>query len=45
MRIYEGEDRYNYILNELYPPKNGSGITPLDKWLTLQDMSHIVATY
>jgi len=42
---YAGEDRHNYILNELHPPKNGSGFAPPDKWLTFPYMSHIVATY
>jgi len=45
MRIHGGEDRYNYILNGLHPPENGSGFAPPDKWLTLPDMGHIVATY
>ena len=31
MRIYAGEGRYNYILNGLHPPKNGSGFAPPDK--------------
>jgi len=34
-RIYRSKDRYNYILNELHPPENRSGIAHLDKWLTL----------
>jgi len=45
MRIYVGEDHYNYILNELNPPKNGNGFAPPNKWLKLSDMNHIVATY
>ena len=45
MRIYGGEDRYNYILNGLHPSENGSGFVPSDKWLTLPYMGHIVATY
>jgi len=44
IRIYAGECCYNYILNGLYPPKNGSGFAPPDKWLTLPDMGHIVAS-
>ena len=44
VHIYAGEGHYN-ILNGFYPPKNGSGFAPPDKWLTLPDMSHIVATY
>jgi len=32
-------------LNGLLPPKNGSSFAPPDKWLTLPDMGHIVATY
>jgi len=35
MRIYMSKDHYNYILNGLHPPENRSGITLLDKWLTL----------
>jgi len=45
IEIYAGEDRYNYILNGLHLPQNGSGFAPPDKWLTLPDMGHIVATY
>jgi len=44
IKIYAGERRYNYILNGFYPPKNGSCITPPDKWLTLPDMGHIIAS-
>jgi len=33
------------ILNGLHPPENSSGIALSDKWLTLLDMSHIIATY
>jgi len=45
VRIYAGECRYNYILKGLYPPKKCSGFAPPDKWLTLPDIGHIVATY
>jgi hypothetical protein len=45
MRIYGGEDHYNYILNVLHPPENSSGFAHPDKWLTLSDMCLIVATY
>jgi len=45
IKIYAGECRYNYyILDGLHPPKNGSGFAPPDKWLTLPDMRHIVAS-
>jgi len=43
--VYLGEDRYNYILNSLHPPKNSGGIALVDKWLTFLDMGHIVANY
>ncbi|AET02411.2 hypothetical protein MTR_8g040220 [Medicago truncatula] len=39
------EGRYNYILKGFYPPKNYSGFAPPDKWLTLPDVGHNVATY
>ena len=42
--IYASEDRYNHILDGLHPPKNVSGFAPPDKWLTLPDMGHIVAS-
>jgi len=42
--IYAVERRYNYILNGLYPLENGSCFAPPDKWLTLPDMGHIVAS-
>jgi hypothetical protein len=45
MRIYKSKDCYNYILNRLHPPENRNGIALLDKWLTLPNMSHIVATH
>jgi len=45
MRIYGSEERYNYILNGLRPLENSSGIAPPDKWLTLSNLNHIVATY
>jgi len=44
IEIYVGEDRYNYILDGLHPPKNVSAFEPPDKWLTLPDMRHIVAS-
>ena len=40
--VYEGEDRYNYILNGLYPPANMSGIAHVDKWLTFSDMDTLL---
>ncbi|AES96475.1 hypothetical protein MTR_5g037560 [Medicago truncatula] len=43
--VYAGEDRYNYILNDLHPPTNSGGIALVDKWLTLPVMGHIVANY
>jgi len=46
VRVYAGEDRYNYILNGLHPPTNMKGCAHLvDKWLTFLDMGHIVANY
>jgi len=44
IEIYESERRYNYILDGLHPPKNASSFAPPDKWLTLPDMGHIVAS-
>jgi len=38
------EERFNYIMNGLYPPRNSSEIAFKDKWFTLPDMSYIVAT-
>jgi len=38
------EPHYNYILDGLHPPKNASSFAPPDKWLTLRDMRHIVAS-
>jgi hypothetical protein len=46
VRVYAGEDRYNYILNGLHPPKNMKGYAHLvDKWFTIPDIRHIVANY
>ena len=45
MPIYDTEERYNKILNDLYPPKCTSGIAPVDKWLTTLDMGHIIVSY
>ncbi|KEH35362.1 hypothetical protein MTR_3g088695 [Medicago truncatula] len=42
--VYASEDRYKYILDGLHPPKNPSSSAPPDKWLTLSDMGHIVAS-
>ena len=44
MPIYDTEERYNKILNGLYPPKCTSGIASVDKWLTTPDMGHIIAS-
>jgi len=44
MPIYDTEERYNKILNGLYPPKCTSGIAPVGKWLTAPDMGHIIAS-
>jgi len=44
IEIYASERRYNYILDGLHPPKNASSFAPPDKWLTLLDMGHIVAS-
>ena len=36
--VYAGDDRYNnYILNDLHPPANISGIAHVDKWLIFFD--------
>ena len=45
VRVYVGEDRYNYILNGLHPLINSGGIALVDKWLTFPDMGHIVSNY
>jgi len=45
IEIYASEDRYNYVLDGLHPPKNASSFAPPDKWLTLPDMGHIVASH
>jgi hypothetical protein len=44
IEIYASESRYDYILDGLYPPKNASSFAPPDKWLTLPNMGHIVAS-
>jgi hypothetical protein len=44
IEIYARERRYNYILDGLHPPKNASSFAPPDKWLTLPNMGHIVAS-
>ena len=44
IEIYTSEPRYNYILDGLHPPKNTSSFAPPEKWLTLPDMRHIVAS-
>ncbi|AES95689.1 hypothetical protein MTR_5g028280 [Medicago truncatula] len=44
IEIYASEPRYNYILDGLHPPKNPISFAPPDKWLTLPDMGHIVAS-
>jgi len=42
--IFGTEERFKYILDGLHPPTNSTGIALEDKWLTLPDMGHIVAT-
>jgi hypothetical protein len=42
--IFGSEERFEYIMNGLHPPTNSDGIAYIDKWLTLLDMGHIVAT-
>jgi len=42
--IFGSKKRFKYILDGLHPPTNSSGIALEDKWLTLPDMGHIVAT-
>jgi len=44
IKTYASERRYNYILDGLHPPKNASSFAAPDKWLTLPDMRHIVAS-
>ncbi|KEH33377.1 uncharacterized protein [Medicago truncatula] len=44
IEVNASEDRYNYILDGLLPPKNPSSFAPPDKWLTFPDMGHIVAS-
>ncbi|AES97825.2 hypothetical protein MTR_5g060540 [Medicago truncatula] len=44
IEIYVSDCRYNYILNGLHPPKNGSSFAPPDKWLRLSDIGHIVGS-
>ncbi|AES71280.2 FAR1 DNA-binding domain protein [Medicago truncatula] len=44
IEVYASADRYKYILDGLHPPKNLSSFAPPDKWLTLLDMGHIVAS-
>nr|ABD32313.1 Ovarian tumour, otubain [Medicago truncatula] len=46
VEVFAGEDRYNYILNDLHPPANTKSCAHLvDKWLTFSDMGHIIANY
>jgi len=42
--IFGLEECFQYIMNGLHPPTNSGGIAYLDKWLTLLNMVHIVAT-
>ncbi|AES94738.1 hypothetical protein MTR_5g017770 [Medicago truncatula] len=44
IEVYASADRYKYILDGLHPPKNPSSFAPPNKWLTLPDMGHIVAS-
>jgi hypothetical protein len=44
LSIFGTEKRFKYILEGLHPPTSSSGIALEDKWLTLPDMSHIIAT-
>ena len=44
IEIYASEPQYNYIFDGLHPPKNASSFAPPNKWLTLSDMGHIVAS-
>jgi len=43
--VFESEDHFNYILNDLHPPQNSSGIGLVDNWLTFPGISHYVANY
>jgi len=42
--IFGSDKRFQYIMNGLHPPTNSGGFVYINKWLTLPDMSHIVAT-
>ncbi|AES98718.1 hypothetical protein MTR_5g071980 [Medicago truncatula] len=44
IEVYMSADCYKYILDGLHPPKNTSSFATPDKWLTLPDMGHIVAS-
>jgi histone-lysine N-methyltransferase SETD2 len=46
LRFYKTEERLQYILDGLHPPKvmPKSGVAPKDKWFTFPDMGHLVAT-
>ncbi|KAK2398613.1 protein FAR1-RELATED SEQUENCE [Trifolium repens] len=46
LRFYESEERLQYVLDGLHPPKimPKSGVAPKDKWFTFPDMGHLVAT-
>jgi histone-lysine N-methyltransferase SETD2 len=46
LRFYESEERLQYVLEGLHPPKimPKSGVAPKDKWFTFPDMGHLVAT-
>jgi len=42
--IFGGEDRLKFLIDSLYPPKEKTSIAPEEKWLTVPDMGHVIAT-
>lgn len=43
--IFSLEECFEYIMNSLNPPTISGVISYIDKWMTLSDMGHIIATY
>jgi hypothetical protein len=39
-----GKDRLQVLFDSLYPPKVKTSIAPEEKWLTVPDMGHVIAT-
>jgi len=42
--IFGGKDRLQVLIDSLYPPKVKTSIAPEEKWLTMSDMGHVIAT-